>query len=124
MIIVNKYICNTCSAMITKRDSEVLKERLCESCGNQMNFLFAWELDDYERKTKEYQANGNVIEYKTPSKLNSTTSPKPTITCPYCNSTNCKKLGAISRGVSFGLFGFGSGKIGKQWHCNSCKSDF
>ena len=48
----------------------------------------------------------------------------PTITCPYCKSTNRKKLGALSRGLSFGLFGFGSGKIGKQWHCSDCGSDF
>lgn len=46
------------------------------------------------------------------------------ITCPYCKSQDCKKLTSVSRGVSFGLFGFGSSKIGKQWHCNRCKSDF
>jgi polyhydroxyalkanoate synthesis regulator phasin len=48
----------------------------------------------------------------------------PTITCPYCKSTNTKKLSAASRGLSFGIFGFGSKKIGKQWHCNGCGSDF
>ncbi len=46
------------------------------------------------------------------------------VTCPYCKSTRVAKIGVIKRSVSFGLFGFGSGKIGKQWHCNSCKSDF
>lgn len=124
MIIVNKYICDTCSTMVTRRDNEVVKERLCDACGNQMKFLFAMELDDYGQAIKEYQMNGNVIDYKKPIKTNNSTASKPSVTCPYCNSTNCKKLGAISRGVSFGLFGFGSGKIGKQWHCNSCKSDF
>lgn len=49
---------------------------------------------------------------------------KPTIKCPYCQSTNTKKLDVIDRGVSFGIFGFASSKVGKQWHCNSCKSDF
>lgn len=44
--------------------------------------------------------------------------------CPYCQSTNLKKLDVIDRGVSFGLFGFASSKVGKQWHCNNCKSDF
>lgn len=46
------------------------------------------------------------------------------ITCPYCKSMNCSKISTVSRGFSFGLFGFGSSKVGKQWHCNSCKSDF
>ena len=48
----------------------------------------------------------------------------PVIKCPYCKSTNTKKLSAASRGLSFGIFGFGSKKIGKQWHCNGCGSDF
>lgn len=47
-----------------------------------------------------------------------------TVTCPYCKSTNTKKISGTSRFVSTGLFGLASSKIGKQWHCNSCKSDF
>ncbi len=49
---------------------------------------------------------------------------EPKITCPYCKSTNTKKIGIVSRSVSAGLFGLGSKKIGKQWHCNNCNSDF
>lgn len=49
---------------------------------------------------------------------------EPKITCPYCQSTNTKKIGIVSRSVSAGLFGLGSKKIGKQWHCNNCNSDF
>jgi len=49
---------------------------------------------------------------------------KPSIKCPYCQSTNTKKLDVIDRGLSFSFFGFASSKVGKQWHCNSCKSDF
>lgn len=48
----------------------------------------------------------------------------PKVTCPYCKSDRTKKIGTISRGFSFGLFGFGSSKVGKQWHCNDCNSDF
>lgn len=49
---------------------------------------------------------------------------KPVITCPYCKSTNTKKLSSLSRAFSAGFFGLGSSKIGKQWHCNRCGSDF
>lgn len=49
---------------------------------------------------------------------------KPTVTCPYCKSTNTKKISGTSRWMSTGLFGLASGKIGKQWRCNDCKSDF
>lgn len=50
--------------------------------------------------------------------------PKPQITCPYCNSTNTKKISTASRAGSILGFGILSKKIGKQWHCNNCGSDF
>lgn len=47
------------------------------------------------------------------------------VECPYCHARNAKKISTAGRLVSFGLFGFGSSKMnGKQWHCNTCKSDF
>ena len=44
--------------------------------------------------------------------------------CPVCGSTNLQKIGTGSRLLSTTLFGLGSKKMGKQWHCNNCKSDF
>ena len=46
------------------------------------------------------------------------------VKCPYCKSTKTRKISTASRVVSTGLFGLGSKKIGKQWHCNQCNSDF
>lgn len=46
------------------------------------------------------------------------------VTCPYCKSTNVTKISTAGRAVSVGLFGLGSSKVGKQWHCKNCKSDF
>lgn len=46
------------------------------------------------------------------------------VTCPYCKSTNVTKISTAGRVLSVGLFGLGSSKVGKQWHCNNCKSDF
>lgn len=45
--------------------------------------------------------------------------------CPYCHSTDVKKItmtSKVTHGAVFGLFG--ARKILKQWHCNKCKSDF
>lgn len=116
-------MCDKCSAMISLEDKEVIRERNCPNCNEALDYLISMEFNDNQELVREYSYNGNIIEHKKPIKYSNTNS-KPSVTCPYCNSTNCKKLGAISRGVSFGLFGFGSGKIGKQWHCNDCKSDF
>lgn len=45
--------------------------------------------------------------------------------CPYCHSKNTKKISGISKAGSVALLGvFAVGKVGKQWHCNNCKSDF
>ena len=49
---------------------------------------------------------------------------KPSIECPYCHSTDVSKIGTVNRAVSVGMVGVASSKIGKQWHCNKCKSNF
>ena len=74
--------------------------------------------DLYNRRLQEEKAEADYYASITrkPS--------EPKITCPYCKSTNTKKIGVISRSVSIGLFGLGSKKINRQWHCNNCDSDF
>ncbi len=48
-----------------------------------------------------------------------------TIECPYCHSTNTKKISGLSKAGSIALFGiFALGKTSKQWHCNNCDSNF
>lgn len=46
------------------------------------------------------------------------------VVCPYCNSTNTEKISTVSRAVSVSLVGAASSKIGKQWHCKQCNSNF
>jgi len=49
----------------------------------------------------------------------------PSIKCPYCNSTNTKKITTTSKAVHTAFFGiFSIGRNAKQWHCNQCGSDF
>lgn len=48
----------------------------------------------------------------------------PHVECPYCHSMNTEKISGVARGVSIYVMGVASPKIGKQWHCNNCKSDF
>lgn len=46
------------------------------------------------------------------------------VVCPYCKSTDTEKIGTMSRAVSISLVGAASSKIGKQWHCKHCGSNF
>lgn len=46
------------------------------------------------------------------------------VQCPYCKSWDTEAISTASRVVSVALVGAASGKIGKQFHCNKCGSNF
>ena len=48
----------------------------------------------------------------------------PTITCPYCKSTDCKKITTTAKALNTALFGIFGNKRRYQWHCRKCGSDF
>jgi len=57
--------------------------------------------------------------------INKNTSISQVVECPYCHSTNTKKISGLSKAGSVAMFGvFALGKTSKQWHCNQCNSDF
>lgn len=50
---------------------------------------------------------------------------KSVVECPYCHSTNTKKITNTSKAVHTAIFGiFSMSRNSKQWHCNECNSDF
>lgn len=73
----------------------------------------------YNERTKE----DRIHYYKTEQPVPQPTQ-KPTISCPYCKSTNVGRISTARRMASTAMVGLASKKIGKQWHCNNCKSDF
>ena len=80
---------------------------ICEECKCNLTFL-----DNTDCNTELAEQRKNAPYYI------------PVVKCPYCQSIDTSKISAMSRVASTGLFGFGSKKIGKQYHCNKCKSDF
>lgn len=90
----------------------------CEEC--QCNLVF---LEDITRDTDLEEQRKNLPPYDPTQDPN---SPYyiPVIRCPYCQSTDTTKISTVNRVVSTGLFGLGSNKVGKEWHCNKCKSNF
>lgn len=48
----------------------------------------------------------------------------PHMPCPYCKSTNTEKISTLNRAVSISIVGAASSKLGKQWHCKNCNSNF
>lgn len=50
---------------------------------------------------------------------------RPTVECPYCHSINTKKISTASKAVHTAVFGvFSLSRNSKNYHCNSCNSDF
>lgn len=65
-----------------------------------------------------------VEEYKAANRARVTAMADHALKCPYCKSTNVKKISLTGKALSIGTLGLFSKKIGKQWHCNKCNSDF
>lgn len=90
----NVYYCGTCNHKLLKQQ-DITK------------------INNPELSKRDYKIIGRI---KDPT--------KSTVTCPYCQSTHVSRIGFLNRMVSVELWGFASSKIGKQWHCDSCDSDF
>lgn len=75
---------------------------------------------EYQLKISQFKAN-----LKQQEQVQESRAEENTIHCPYCNSTNVKKITTTSKAVHTAIFGiFSMGRNSKQWHCNDCKSDF
>lgn len=131
--LVQKGICPTCKSKLfeTKEPISYFQGRIEKSMPTWEDVLRNKYLKNIELDTNLSNINKNNEREHYQHELNKlkgnnveTHNTKPTITCPYCQSTNTKKIGVVRRSASFSMFGFGSSKVGKQWHCNNCKSDF
>lgn len=73
---------------------------------------------------RDYTSYKKIEEQEFNRLIQSINSNKIEIYCPYCKSSNVQKITTSSRVGSSVMFGIASKKMGKQWHCNTCKSDF
>ena len=106
-------ICPICSNDdFGKHEYKGAKFLICKKCGYVIE---TQQSDEYDKFCKEQQA----IREQNISNNN------PIIECPYCHSTNTKKITNTSKAVHTALFGiFSVSRNSKQWHCNQCNSDF
>ena len=110
---INKdfYRCVKCDKRYSF-DTSKEYSKLCPICNNEMEFWFNGNCDtELAEKVKN----------QTPIVPSSTL----TVTCPYCQSTDTKKITNTSKAVHTALFGiFSMSRNAKEWHCNNCNSDF
>lgn len=86
---------------INTRDHIV--ENKCNVCG-------------YDYRTSEQELNVILENGKRENSAHQSTQQQSStlVTCPYCHSTNTKKISTVSRAGSISLFGIFSKKVGKQ----------
>lgn len=70
-----------------------------------------------EARAAAQKTRQELDEYNAKSRPNA-------VQCPYCKSWQTEKIGTGERVVSIAVAGPASGKIGKQWHCLKCGSNF
>lgn len=89
----------------------------CPRCGNTKS---------YRRFLQDHTEFGECVSCGKMTYHKVLKNPYETVVkCPYCNSTNTKKISNLSKAAGIATFGvFAIGKATKQWHCNNCKSDF
>lgn len=88
------------------------------------NMEYQQKLKMYNIAMKDFERYKRMMvndqDMKERMKLNVQTS-SIVLKCPICNSTNVKRISTLNRAVSIHMTGLASGKIGKQYKCNSCK---
>ncbi len=113
----NQYECPQCKEYYLFETSKEYNA-ICPKCNCDLTFIDNFDCDtELAEKVKNTPPYDPTLDPNSPYYI-------PVVKCPYCQSTDTSKISAVSRIVSTGLFGFGSKKVGKQYHCNKCKSDF
>lgn len=120
------YLCRHCNEGYKYDLSYDGGEFLCPKCHKKLVYFGNSVIDNetnkcissYWEATRE-TANPDELAFNIPTPV-----PQPIVTCPYCNSTDTKKISLTSKAVNTALFGFLGTKRHKQWHCNRCGSDW
>ena len=90
-----------------------------ESFMNAMVELYKNDPIEYQLKIQQIKLQVQQQKQIASTKLNSHIPH-----CPTCSSTNIKKISGLSKAGSVFLWGVFSRKVHKQWHCNSCGSEW
>ncbi len=75
------------------------------------------DIIEYNLKMSQFKAQLNTQQSNQHTQDNQ-------IHCPYCHSTNVKKITNTAKVVNIAMFGLLGNKRKHEWHCNNCKSDF
>lgn len=98
--------------------------KICPSCDTK-----CIDRLKYCPKCNRYLGNVEIISerqyYKNAQTVQTQYYYNQIVECPYCHSTNTKKITNMSKAVHTAVFGlYAISRNSKQFHCNDCKADF
>ena len=111
-----KYTLDGEGVVMTKKQKELLREELVKTSPEFDEALF--------NRRGPAMAASQAESARAWACVKEIQAGKNSISCTYCGSTNVSKIGFFDRLGSTELWGLGSDKIGKQFHCNSCGANF
>lgn len=112
-MIINEdmYWCNKCKKSFFYDTSQPYIAE-CSECKGSLEFV--GNLDHDTEQVKDIPLYDPFSDPQNPFYMG-----KPVVECPYCHSTNTRKLSGFAK---LGTMSWGASP--KEWHCNRCNSDF
>ena len=121
-----------CATSTVRRMPDGSEYGECSNCGNiTYRKMSAADKEAFEAKAAHTQneEGANIYKNYTQRVRDDIARPaakqQPTITCPYCHSTNVEKITLGKKAVKGWFWGIAAAStLTKEWHCKSCKSNF
>lgn len=116
------YMCENCFEphVFNPSDSNDDDIYICPKCGEKMMYFGTEEIDPTTNKV----VNRYNEENRNRNNPGKSVSIKSQITCPFCKSTNVRKIGVGERAFSVLGLGLLSKKINKSFKCSNCGGTF
>lgn len=117
IVTIHTYRCPNCREFYDYDSSEEY-EAVCSECGIPLDFFGSFDMDTEKKPEKVPEMSDEQFRQFLK------TLDGPQVTCPYCSSTRVSRISILGRMVSVEFWGLASNKLGKQWHCDDCGSNF
>ena len=103
---------------------DYLVEQKYPGIHDRVNAEHQQRIEEGKKRYKELQAQKQADEWRAQIQAQQNLASGKRVVCPYCKSTNTEKISTLNRAVSISIVGAASSKLGKQWHCKNCNSNF
>ncbi len=117
------YECPICQNSLIDTILTIDEYNIVDNISDDVSFLEAM-IKLKEENIIEFQSRMSQFKTQLAQQESSKATNDNTPKCPYCNSTNVKKITGTERAVSVGMLGLFSKKLNKSFKCKNCGGTF